>query len=229
MGLAAAAVVVWADRRFRLGHGRAFALYVVLYCAGRLWIEMLRDDTAEHFLGLRLNVFTAIVVGLGAVVFFVALRGGRGRSSPRARAPPDVLDGDRRAARTRRSARRPGSRRRLRPPTTASRPAGRDRRARRAPSRGAGNVAPLCTLSLTRPAILAGRLRRTGPATPRGRRPALTGRRARPHGRGRCVPPDGDHPHVPPPTAAGHRPAAPTTRPGPLRSPHGARDRRRRE
>jgi prolipoprotein diacylglyceryl transferase len=73
--LAAAAVVVWADRRFRLGHGRAFALCVVTYCVGRLWIELLRTDTAEHFFGLRLNVFTAIVVGLGAAVFFVALRG----------------------------------------------------------------------------------------------------------------------------------------------------------
>ncbi|MCU1613588.1 MAG: prolipoprotein diacylglyceryl transferase, partial [Frankiales bacterium] len=40
--LAAAAVLVWADRRWRLGHGRAFALYVALYCAGRVWIEMLR-------------------------------------------------------------------------------------------------------------------------------------------------------------------------------------------
>ena len=32
--LAAAAFVIWADRRFRLGHGRAFALYVVSYCLG---------------------------------------------------------------------------------------------------------------------------------------------------------------------------------------------------
>ncbi|MBV7604898.1 prolipoprotein diacylglyceryl transferase family protein, partial [Escherichia coli] len=47
--LAVAALVVWADRRFRLSHGRAFALYVVLYCAGRLWIELLRTDPAETF------------------------------------------------------------------------------------------------------------------------------------------------------------------------------------
>jgi len=73
--LAAAALVVWADRRFRLGHGRAFALCVASYCAGRLWIEMLRDDTAEHFFGIRLNVFTAIVVGVVALGFLVALRG----------------------------------------------------------------------------------------------------------------------------------------------------------
>jgi prolipoprotein diacylglyceryl transferase len=73
--LAAAAFVVWADRRFRLGHGRVFALYVASYCAGRLWIEMLRTDPAEHFFGVRLNVFTAIIVGLLAVGYFVAMRG----------------------------------------------------------------------------------------------------------------------------------------------------------
>jgi prolipoprotein diacylglyceryl transferase len=73
--LLAALVVVWADRRFRLGHGRAFALYVATYCLGRLWIELLRDDTAVHFFGIRLNVFTAIIVGLGALFYLVYMRG----------------------------------------------------------------------------------------------------------------------------------------------------------
>ncbi|MGY1814120.1 prolipoprotein diacylglyceryl transferase [Blastococcus sp. SYSU D00820] len=73
--LAAAALVVWADRRFRLGHGRAFALYVAAYCAGRFWIELLRIDPANTFLGVRLNVFTAAVVGLAALAYFVLMRG----------------------------------------------------------------------------------------------------------------------------------------------------------
>ena len=73
--LAAVAVVVWADRRFRLSHGRAFALYVALYCAGRLWIELLRIDPANTVLGVRLNVFTAAVVGLLAVAYLVWQRG----------------------------------------------------------------------------------------------------------------------------------------------------------
>src|SRR5918998_4769891 len=73
--LAAAAVVVWADRRYRLGHGRAFALYVALYCLGRLWIELVRTDPAETFFGIRLNVFTAVVVGLLAVAYLVWQRG----------------------------------------------------------------------------------------------------------------------------------------------------------
>jgi prolipoprotein diacylglyceryl transferase len=59
--LAAAALLIYLDRRWRLGYGRAFWL----------WIEMLRIDTAHHILGLRLNVWTSILVGLGALVAFV--------------------------------------------------------------------------------------------------------------------------------------------------------------
>jgi prolipoprotein diacylglyceryl transferase len=66
-----AAVVVWADRRFTLGHGRVFALYVLLYCTGRLWIESLRIDTANTVLGLRLNIWTALIVGAGALAYLV--------------------------------------------------------------------------------------------------------------------------------------------------------------
>jgi prolipoprotein diacylglyceryl transferase len=73
--LAAAVLVIWADRRFQLSHGRAFALYVASYCTGRLWIELLRTDPAEHFFGVRLNVFTSIVVGLLAVGYLFWQRG----------------------------------------------------------------------------------------------------------------------------------------------------------
>jgi prolipoprotein diacylglyceryl transferase len=71
--LGAAGLVVWADRRFRLGHGRAFALYVMAYTAGRGWIEYLRIDAveADDIFGLRLNVWTSIVLFLGAAVYFV--------------------------------------------------------------------------------------------------------------------------------------------------------------
>lgn len=75
-----AAVVWWADRRWLLGHGRAFALYVALYCVGRLGMELLRIDTASQVLGLRVNVFTSILVGLAAIVYMVVsarLRPGR--------------------------------------------------------------------------------------------------------------------------------------------------------
>ncbi|MGN5632001.1 prolipoprotein diacylglyceryl transferase [Streptomyces sp. AC154] len=66
-----ALLVIWADRRFKLGHGRAFALYVASYCAGRAWIEYMRVDEAHHILGLRLNVWTALIVFVLAVVYMV--------------------------------------------------------------------------------------------------------------------------------------------------------------
>ncbi|WP_282793157.1 prolipoprotein diacylglyceryl transferase [Streptomyces sp. CC224B] len=69
--LGVAALVIWADRRFRLGHGRAFALYVASYCVGRFWIEYMRVDDAHEFLGLRLNNWTALAVLVLAVVYLV--------------------------------------------------------------------------------------------------------------------------------------------------------------
>ncbi len=68
-----AGLVIWADRRFKLGHGRAFALYVAAYCVGRGWIEMLRIDPvqADDVLGLRLNVWTSIVLFLLSVGYIV--------------------------------------------------------------------------------------------------------------------------------------------------------------
>jgi prolipoprotein diacylglyceryl transferase len=84
--LAAAALLIWLDRRFRWGHGRVFWAYVTLYTLGRGWIEMLRIDTAQHVLGLRLNVWTSIVVFIGGVVAFAVIgrmRHGRERDARR--------------------------------------------------------------------------------------------------------------------------------------------------
>ena len=71
--LGVAGLVIWADRRFRMGHGRAFALYVAAYCAGRAWIEYLRIDPVQgdDVFGLRLNVWTSIVLFIGAVAYIV--------------------------------------------------------------------------------------------------------------------------------------------------------------
>ncbi|MEV4646571.1 prolipoprotein diacylglyceryl transferase [Saccharopolyspora sp. NPDC049357] len=70
-------LVLWADRKFRMGHGRVFALYVAGYTAGRVWIEMMRSDEATHILGIRINVFTSLVVFLGAVIYLLVVRGKR--------------------------------------------------------------------------------------------------------------------------------------------------------
>ena len=66
-------LLLWADRRFRIGHGRLFALYVAAYCCGRAWIEALRIDPvqADDVFGLRLNVWTSILLFLLAAAYFV--------------------------------------------------------------------------------------------------------------------------------------------------------------
>jgi prolipoprotein diacylglyceryl transferase len=88
------AVVILVDRRFRLGHGRAFALYVATYCAGRAWIENLRIDTVNNLGGVRLNVWTALVLFVLSVGYLiVSARLKPGREAPVAR-DGSAPDGD---------------------------------------------------------------------------------------------------------------------------------------
>jgi len=70
-------VLVWVDRRFRIGHGRLFALYVAGYCAGRFWIELMRSDHASLIAGIRVNSFTSALVFVAALVYFFAATKGR--------------------------------------------------------------------------------------------------------------------------------------------------------
>ncbi|MGW5746929.1 prolipoprotein diacylglyceryl transferase [Amycolatopsis sp. NPDC003861] len=92
--LLVALLVVWADRKFKLGHGRAFALYVAGYTVGRGWIEMMRTDTANHILGLRVNVWTSILLFAGAVAYFV-VAGKRGpREAPETLVSKDAAEPD---------------------------------------------------------------------------------------------------------------------------------------
>ena len=92
--LAVAVVLVLLDRKFRLGHGKVFALYVMLYCAGRFWIEALRIDTVNEIGGFRLNNYTSLIVFLAALVWFVWLvRNRPGRE--------EVVEGDPPGARIR--------------------------------------------------------------------------------------------------------------------------------
>jgi len=68
-------LVLWADRKWTLGKGRAFALYVAAYCAGRFWIEALRIDDAHKLFGIRLNDFTSGILFVGAVTYLWVRRG----------------------------------------------------------------------------------------------------------------------------------------------------------
>ena len=79
-------VLIYVDRRFTLGHGRLFALYVAGYCIGRFGVELLRDDTATHIAGIRINSFTSTFVFIGAVVYFI--------SAPKGREDPTSLRGN---------------------------------------------------------------------------------------------------------------------------------------
>jgi prolipoprotein diacylglyceryl transferase len=71
------AVLIYLDRRFTIGHGRLFALYVAGYCIGRFCIELLRDDAATHIAGIRINSFTSTFVFIGAVVYLILAPKGR--------------------------------------------------------------------------------------------------------------------------------------------------------
>ncbi|HWJ54238.1 MAG TPA: prolipoprotein diacylglyceryl transferase, partial [Propionibacteriaceae bacterium] len=92
--LAAAGVLVLLDRRFRLGHGKVFALYVLLYTAGRFWIEALRIDTVTEIAGFRLNNYTSLVLFLAALVWLIWLvRNRPGREEVVEGPDPDDAEG----------------------------------------------------------------------------------------------------------------------------------------
>ena len=101
--LAGAALLVLLERRLRRRDGtvggRLIWAYLMLYTAGRVWIEHLRVDEAAIVLGLRLNEWTAMIVFLAGLVGFIAA-GRRGaddaiaRPDPQSGPDPDAVDPD---------------------------------------------------------------------------------------------------------------------------------------
>ncbi|MGH3725919.1 MAG: prolipoprotein diacylglyceryl transferase [Mycobacterium sp.] len=77
------AVLILVDRRFKIGHGRLFALYVAGYCVGRFCVELMRVDPATQFGGIRINSFTSTLVFLGAVAYILL--------APKGREDPETL------------------------------------------------------------------------------------------------------------------------------------------
>ena len=69
--------LVLLDKRYKIGHGRLFALYVAGYSFGRFFVELLRSDEATQILGIRINSFTSALVFLGAMAYFALATKGR--------------------------------------------------------------------------------------------------------------------------------------------------------
>ncbi|HOC12440.1 MAG TPA: prolipoprotein diacylglyceryl transferase [Propionicimonas sp.] len=73
--------LLWADKRFRLGRGKVFALYVALYGFGRIFTEHIRlDYSYDTFGSLRFNEAVAILIcliGVAALIWLVRFRPGR--------------------------------------------------------------------------------------------------------------------------------------------------------
>ncbi len=84
------AALIYIDRRFKIGHGRLFAMYVAGYCLGRFWIELMRSDVATHIAGIRVNSFTSTFVFIGAVVYIMVAPKGREEPASLAGKPEKV-------------------------------------------------------------------------------------------------------------------------------------------
>ena len=69
--LVGVAVLLFIDKRRSMKSGQLFSCYIMVYTLGRVWIEMLRIDDAHHFLGLRINVWTSILVFILGVVCYL--------------------------------------------------------------------------------------------------------------------------------------------------------------
>lgn len=85
--------LIWIDRKFRVGRGRLFAAYVALYCFGRFFIENMRTDYAEHILGLRVNVWTSLLLGIAAIAYLIVVKGPR-EASPYTDDRPAFVDAE---------------------------------------------------------------------------------------------------------------------------------------
>ncbi|MFL2987742.1 MAG: prolipoprotein diacylglyceryl transferase [Candidatus Poriferisodalaceae bacterium] len=73
-------IAVLVPRLFpQLRKGYSWAIYVAGYTIGRLWIELLRTDKATEVFGVRVNVWTSVVVLIAAVG--VVMRGLRNEPS----------------------------------------------------------------------------------------------------------------------------------------------------
>jgi len=73
--LAGVALLLWLDKRNELRWGKLFGLYLVWYSIGRIWVESIRIDPSEIILGLRINIWSALIgIAIGAAIYLVQNR-----------------------------------------------------------------------------------------------------------------------------------------------------------
>ena len=70
-----ALALIWLGNKLKLQWGKVFALYLIIYSSGRVWIESIRIDPSEIILGLRINVWSALIgIAVGLIVYLVQTR-----------------------------------------------------------------------------------------------------------------------------------------------------------
>jgi prolipoprotein diacylglyceryl transferase len=73
--LVGVAVILILERKFRLRWGSSLGVYLIWYGVGRSVFESIRVDPSEIFLGLRTNVWAALIaIVLGLVIILVQSR-----------------------------------------------------------------------------------------------------------------------------------------------------------
>lgn len=89
-------LLLWLDRRLKLGPGRLFAVYLIGYGAGRFWIEGLRIDPTEasDVAGLRWNQWVALAAIVGGTVWLARTRGSRWPEPASVDGSADVAGGE---------------------------------------------------------------------------------------------------------------------------------------
>jgi prolipoprotein diacylglyceryl transferase len=67
--------LIWLGNKLQLQWGKVFALYLIIYSTGRVWIEAIRIDPSEIILGLRINIWSALTgIAIGVVIYLVQTR-----------------------------------------------------------------------------------------------------------------------------------------------------------
>lgn len=73
--LAGVAALLLLEKKFKLQWGKVLATYLIVYSLGRAWIESIRIDPSEILLGLRVNIWSALIgIAIGIAIFYVQSR-----------------------------------------------------------------------------------------------------------------------------------------------------------